>query len=112
MASNSTQRSHPQQTLTEGLAVVPQASTEVPGGTAGKDLYIFQITVVNTTAGALNYTLLDGQATPLALLPTVSLTASTTYSVVFPEGIKMLGGAKQQASGPGLVSEVFGFTHA
>ena len=112
MASNSTRRTYPQQTLTEGLAAVPTSVTVVPGGTLGKDIVLFQVLVSNTTGGALTYLLEDNQASPLALIPTISIPANTTELAVFPEGIRMIGGAKHQASNTGLVAEVFGFVHA
>jgi hypothetical protein len=111
MASNSTRRSSEQATLTEGLAAVPTgAAVIVPGSTANKDVIIFQITVANTTAGAVTYTLEDGNSNQV--LAAVSIAANTSYIAVWPEGLRMLKGALHTAGGSGLIAEVFGFAHA
>jgi hypothetical protein len=110
MASNSSIRSKAQSLLTEGLIAVPSSLTILPGGTAGKDTVIFQMTIANTTGGTLTYTLQDNAGNQI--LAAVSIPGNTTELIVWPEGIRFVGGAKHQASNSGIVGEIFGFVHA
>lgn len=107
MASNSSVRSRSQKELTEGLAAVPSALTAF----SSKDSWIYQITVCNNTAAPVTFLVQDQQATPIVLIPTISIAANTTYVIDFPEGVKMISGIKWQAgAATSLYSEIFGFT--
>ena len=77
---------------------VPTSSTAV----TGYDAYLKTITVTNTTAGALTFTLADRQAAPIAVLQAVSIAANTTYVIVFPSLYWCPGGFTVASSGAGL----------
>ena len=77
---------------------VPTSSTAV----TGYDAYLKMITVTNTTAGALTFTLADGQAAPVAVLQAVPIAANTTYVISFPSLYWCPGGFTVAASGAGL----------
>lgn len=84
------------------VQIKPQAvptSTTVVGAS---DAYLKTITVTNTTAGALTFTLADRQASPIAVLSAVSVAANTTYLIVFPVPYWCPGGFTVAASGAGL----------
>lgn len=66
------------------------------------DAYLQTITVANTTAGALTFTLADRQASPIAVLSAVSIAANSTYVIVFPVNYWCPGGFTVLASGSGL----------
>ena len=87
------------------VQVKPQA---VPTGSAvavtSVDAYLQTVTVSNTTSGALTFSLCDRQASPICLLPAVSIAANALNVVVWagpafywcPAGFTVL------ASGSGL----------
>ncbi len=77
---------------------VPTSTTAV----AVYDAYLKTVTVTNTTAGALTFTLADAQATPVAVLSAVLIAANTTYVIVFPDSYWCPGGFTVTASGAGL----------
>src|SRR5689334_21655949 len=107
MSSFDTLRSVAQKTLPEGLSVVPSTLTAV----ISKDAWVFQITVSNNTGGAVTFLVQDQQATPLILVPTISVAANTVSIIPFPEGVKMIGGIKWQAgAASSLHAEIFGFS--
>lgn len=77
-----------------------------------KDSIIYQIVIVNTTAGAITITVKDKDGTPSELLPTVNIAANTTYIAVFPYGEHMVGGINWVASGAGLKARIYGYYRA
>lgn len=104
MASNSSRRSAAQKPITEGLQAVPKIAADLTTTTS----WIWQLTFVNTTAGALTVTVADKNTVPLDLLDTVSLAANTTTIYSFPESVKMIGGINWVASDDGIIAEVYG----
>jgi hypothetical protein len=64
--------------------VKPQAVPASVTVVAIYDAYLQMVTVTNTTAGALTFTLADRQSTPVAVLSAVSIAANTTYVITFP----------------------------
>lgn len=73
--------------LNEDLQVVPDTTTDL----TTKDTWIFQLTIVNTTAGGVTFIMADKATSPKTLM-SVTLAANTTYVIAFPEGQKMKGG--------------------
>lgn len=104
MATNSTRRSYPQRSLTEGLQTVPASPADI----STVDSWIFQITVSNPTASGITYTVYDKSTVPLGLL-NITIAANSLNVIPFAEGVKMTGGITWGAGGTGLVSEIFGF---
>jgi hypothetical protein len=105
MAVN-TSRAHPSKELPGGLVAVPfSAMTAI----TTVDTFVSQLTVTNTTAGALTITVQDGSGNKL--LNAVSIAANTTMNppLVWPDLVLMTGGVKWQASATGLVAELFGY---
>ncbi len=82
---------------TKPLAV-PTSTTAV----ALTDAYLKTVTVSNPTSGAITFTLADRQASPLAVLGTVSIAAYTSYVVVWPAGYWCPNGFTVTSSGSGL----------
>ncbi len=105
MASNSSRRTYAQKTLTEGLVAIPTGLTAI----TALDAVIFQVVLVNNTAGAVTVLVQDQQSTPGILIPTISVAANSAEVVPFPEGVKMTSGIKWQAGATGLFGEIFGF---
>lgn len=102
---STTQRSSPQREITAGLQSVPNTPTDV----TTTDSVIFQITVANTTGGAVTFTVTDKATSPKTLLPTVSIAANTAYVAVFPSGVWMTGGISWSASAASsLTAEIYG----
>lgn len=93
-----------------GMVAVPHAAlTDLSTAT----LWVDQIIVANTTAGALTITIQDKQSTPRALFTTVSIAANSTYVVNLVTsdrdgGLKFTSGISWRASGAGLVGSVRG----
>lgn len=81
------------------MAVPTSAMTDV----VTSDVRLAEITLTNTTAGALTVTVQDKQGSPLAFLSAVSIAANTTYVVETPGLRYMPGGVSWQASGAGIV---------
>lgn len=104
MASNSSRRSYPQKTLTQGLQAVPSS----PADLSTVDSWIFQITVSNNTGSGITFVVSDKQASPLDLL-NITVAANSTNVIPFAEGIKMIGGITWDSGGAGLSAEIFGF---
>lgn len=84
------------------VQIKPQAVPTSTGVVAASDAYLKTITVTNTTAGALTFTLADRQASPIAVMSAVSIAANTTYVIVFPALYWCPGGFTALASGSGL----------
>ncbi len=76
--------------LSSALQIVPNAATDVIALTS----WVFQIVVANVTGGAVTLQILDKAASPLQLVPTVSLAANSSTVWNFPEGVKMTGGIR------------------
>ena len=105
MASLSSDRYQPfPHQITETLAAVPAVATDL----TTTDTRIWQITVANTTAGALTFTLKDRQATPRYICAAVSIAANTTYILAWPEGQFGSSGLNWSGSGAGLEASVVG----
>lgn len=73
--------------LNEDLQTVPDTTTDL----STKDTWIFQLTIVNTTAGTVTFVMADKATSPKTLM-SVTIAANTTYIIAFPEGQKMKGG--------------------
>lgn len=84
------------------VQIKPQAVPTSAGTVTTYDASLKTITVTNTTAGALTFTLADRQASPIAVLSAVSVAANTTYVIVFPNGYWCPNGFTVVASGAGL----------
>ena len=88
-ASNSTKFTAPgTRQLSRAIQVIPNSDTDV----STTDTEIYQITVVNTTAGACTFTVKDKQATARFLIDEASIAANTTYVIAWPEGAYMEDG--------------------
>jgi hypothetical protein len=83
--------------------IKPQAVPTSTTAVTTVDAYIRQITVANTSAGAINFTVADRQGTPIAFVPTVAIGPNTLYVVVIPKNYWAPGGFTVLASGSGLV---------
>lgn len=88
------------------LRAVPAVATDL----TTIDTWLFQITVANTTGGALTFTVIDKQTSPVTLLAAVSIAANTTYIIRWPEPVFMSGGVNWSASGAGLTADVVATT--
>lgn len=103
MASLSSERqitySH---TVSETIAAVPSSATDL----TTTDTRLWQISVANTTAGALTFVVLDKQTTPRTVIPTVSIAANTAYIISWPEGVFCSSGINWAASATGLEASV------
>lgn len=84
------------------MQVKPQAVPTSTGNVAFVDSYLKSVTVANTTAGAITFTLADRQASPIAVLSAVSIAANTTYVIVFATPYWCPGGFTVLAGGAGL----------
>lgn len=78
--------------LNEDLQTIPDSATDL----ATKDTWVFQLTIVNTTASGVTLVIADKATVPKTLM-TVTIAANTTYVIAFPEGQKMKGGLTWQA---------------
>jgi hypothetical protein len=86
-ASRSTLNTFGRTQISQDLQIVPDSATDL----TTTDTWIFQLTVTNTTASAVTFTVKD-RATSAKTLMSVSIAANTMYVVVWPEGQKMKGG--------------------
>lgn len=91
--------------ITDGLRAVPAVAADI----STKDVLLYQLTIVNPTAGAITITIVDKQSSAKTLLGAVSIAANTTYVVAFPCGVKLKSGMNWVASGAGLHAEIYGF---
>jgi hypothetical protein len=84
------------------VQIKPQAVPTSTTVVATYDAYLKTVTVANTTAGALTFTLADRQASPIAAMAAVSIAANTSYVIVWPALYWSPGGFTVLASGSGL----------
>lgn len=84
------------------VQIKPQAVPTSAAIVTSYDAYLKTVTVSNTTAAALTFTLADRQATPVAAMQAVSIAANTSYVIVFPDGYYCPYGFTVTASGAGL----------
>ena len=91
--------------ITDGLRAVPAVAADI----STKDVLLYQLTIVNPTAGAITITIVDKQSSAKTLLGATSIAANTTYIVSWPCGVKLKSGMNWVASGAGLHSEIYGF---
>jgi hypothetical protein len=82
--------------------IKPQAVPTASQVVTTYDAYLKTITITNTTAGALTFTLSDRQPSPVAVLAAVAVAANTTYVIVFPNFYWCPSGFSVVASGAGL----------
>lgn len=107
MASLSSRRAAPAKQLATGLQTIPGSATDL----TTSNTVIFQIVLVNKTAGAITVTILDKQGTPKTLFGAISIPANTTLTQSFGEGVLMLGGVRWSASaGSSIDADVFGMS--
>lgn len=99
---------YPYQISHTNRVAVPAVAADV----VAKDAIIYQITVANTTAGALTFTVQDKDGTPSEVMDAVSIAANTTYVIAFPFGEPMVGGINWVASGVGLKASIYGYYRA
>ena len=99
---------YPYQINHKNRVAVPTSPTDV----VAKDAMIYQIVIVNPTAGAITITIEDKDDTPSELLEAVSIAANTTYVVAFPFGEHMVGGISWTSSGAGLKARIYGYYRA
>jgi hypothetical protein len=85
------------------VQIRPQAAPTSSTVVTTYDAYLKTITLANTTAGAITFTLSDRQASPIAFLSAVSVAANTTYVVSIPTSYWCANGFTVQASGAGLI---------
>lgn len=90
--------------ITDTITAVPTSGTDL----TTTDSRVWQISVCNTTAGALTFTMADKQGTPRYAIKAASIAANTTYVVAWPEGIPFSGGINWTSSGSGLEASVIG----
>jgi len=88
--------------IPRGLQAIPTSAADL----AAKSTYLYQLSLTNTTAGALTITINDKQSTPVALFNAVSLAANSLTIVSWPMGVLMKGGINWVASGAGIKAEV------
>ena len=86
--------------------IYPVAVPTSPADVTTSDARIVEVTLTNTTAGALTVTITDKQASPLAFLSAVSVAANSTYVIETPGLRYMPGGITWSASGSGIVGYV------
>lgn len=99
---------YPYQISHTNRVAVPAVAADV----VAKDSIIYQITVCNTTAGAITVTIKDKDATASEILKDTSIAANTTYVIAFPFGEPMVGGINWVASGVGLKASIYGYYRA
>lgn len=101
-----TLRQFPRFEIPGGLSVVPNSATDV----TTTDSYILQITVTNTTGGAVTFTVTDKASSAKTLVPAISIPANTLLIMSWPDGVKMTGGISWTAgSATSLHAEIYGF---
>ena len=86
---------------------VPTSLTNITALTAE----LWEISVNNTTGGGITFLVQDKQASPLAVVPTVTIPAATADLIVYNgTGERCPGGVSWQAGSAGLVATVRGRT--
>lgn len=93
---------------TPGVLAVPAVSTAFPipaGGPALKfQSWVEQVSVDNTTAGALTFTVTDNAGN--GLITAQSIPANSTVVFSWPRPAKLVGGGKWNGSAAGLTAEL------
>ena len=79
--------------------VVPTSLTAI----TATDSQIFTLYISNPTAGAITFTLTDGQGSPVSLFSATSIASKGVLSFDLRQGIQLTSGVKWQAGGAGLV---------
>ena len=103
MASLSSQNWAPyKNSVSEAIQAVPTGATDL----TTTDTRLYQLSIANTTAGALTITIKDLQASAKNLCTAVSIAANTTYILSWPEGVFLDDGMNWIASGSGLEASV------
>lgn len=106
MASRDSDRPRSQKLLPQGLSVMPNSLTDVETTNS----VIFQITLINTTAGGVTVLVQDKQATPKVLVPTSTVPANSVSILAFPEGVLMTSGFSHQAGAASSITvEYYGY---
>ena len=101
-----TSRAFPQREISPGLSTIPNVAADL----TTEDSYVFQIVLVNKTAGAVTVTITDKASPAKTLIPTVSIAANTSYVIAYPEGVKMTGGINWVASAASSIdAEIHGY---
>jgi hypothetical protein len=90
------------QETTPGL--IPAVDTDV----YAKNIWLSEITLTNTSAGAVTVTVQDKQATPRAVLSAVSVAAHTTYVIQFSARYCPNGVSWSASSGTAVVGYLRG----
>jgi len=90
--------------LSEVITAVPST----PADLCATDAQIWQVSVCNTTAGALTFSLYDKQATPRYAVKAKSIAANDTVIYAWPEGLFLSGGITWGASNTGLEVSIVG----
>ncbi len=102
------ERSLPSKELTGNGAL--QTVPAVAADFSTVNSWIKQISVANTTAGAITFLVKDKQSTPRTLVPTVSIPANTGVLFNYTDDCQfMSGGINWVASGVGLEASISGF---
>jgi len=92
--------------LTRGLVVVPNAAADL----STVDTWVYQIVVANIDSSGCTFKVTDKQGSPLELIPTVTLGATTVTVYSFPEGVLMKSGVNWVAGTANkLRAEVVGY---
>ena len=104
-----TSRAFPQTELTAGLVTIPNVAADL----TTEDTYVFQIVLVNKTAGAVTVTITDKATSAKTLVPTLSIAANTTQILSYPEGVKMTGGINWVAGAASSIdAEIKGYVQS
>ena len=82
------------------LAAVPTSTTAI----TTTDTLIYSMEVSNPTAGAITFTLTDGQSSPVAFFNALSIPAGGIVSIDERQGMLFTDGLKWAAGGAGLVA--------
>lgn len=90
--------SNPTREVNGALQAVPTSLTAITAHTAA----LFEITIFNPTGGSINFTLSDGQGTPMYIENALPIDSGGFFQVVTRYGLIMTSGIKWQASGAGL----------
>jgi len=83
--------------------------TASPDTVSAPTIWVDRIRFVNTTAGALTVTVLDGQGTPVTKWNETSIAADSVAHENFETPEKCVNGLTVQASGSGLVASIHGW---
>jgi hypothetical protein len=84
------------------VQIKPQATPTSSTVVASTDAYLKQVTVTNTTSGALTFTLSDRQGTPVDFISAVSFPGNSVTVIPVPVPYWLPNGFTVVASGAGL----------